>query len=231
MSKPSRALTRRQALGAAGAVGLGAGAVALTRSTGLAEGITGSTPTGACSLTPEATEGPFHIEDAAFRSDITEGKPGTPLRLDLVVGEAESCRPIPGATVELWHADAAGEYSGFSGMDDTNPLRFLRGAQRADRSGRARFHTIYPGWYEGRTPHVHVKVHVAGDEVHTGQIFFPDELSRAVYRRGAYAARGAQTQTNGRDGIYAEAGGTRAIPRLHRSGRGFVGALTLSVAT
>lgn len=94
MTKRTRLLTRRQAVGAAGA--LGAGAVGVVQGIGLAA--PSGAAEGACSLTPEATEGAFHIEDAAFRSDINEGKPGTPLRLeltsrDLTAGDRLRVRP------------------------------------------------------------------------------------------------------------------------------------------
>ena len=77
--------------------------------------------------------------------------------------EAEACEAIGGATVEVWHADADGAYSAFGpGAGET----FLRGAQRTGGDGLATFTTIYPGWYMGRTVHIHVKVHVGADEVH-----------------------------------------------------------------
>ena len=51
--------------------------------------------------------------------------------------------------------------------------------------------------YPGRTPHIHMKVHVGGTEVHTGQLFFSDATSAAVYRTSAYAGRGEADTTNG----------------------------------
>src|SRR3954467_5579786 len=68
-----------------------------------------------CVLTPEQTEGPYYIDVGLLRSDITEGKEGLPLRLTLTVLDATTCQPMPNATVEIWHCDAAGDYSGFSG--------------------------------------------------------------------------------------------------------------------
>ena len=65
-----------------------------------------------------------------------------------------------------------------------------------DAKGVATFRTIYPGWYPGRTPHIHVKVSVAGSEVHTGQLFFDEALTTAVYARDPYRARGAQDTTS-----------------------------------
>jgi protocatechuate 3,4-dioxygenase beta subunit len=102
------------------------------------------------------------------------------------VVDASSCKPIRGATVEVWHCDALGRYSGFNA-----PGRFLRGGQRSGATGHVTFKTIYPGWYSGRTTHIHVKVHVGGNEVHTGQLYFADATSAAVYRsRSPYRSRG-----------------------------------------
>ena len=103
---------------------------------------------------------------------------------------------MPDAAVEIWHADAAGVYSGVSG----NRGNFLRGVQRTNASGVARFDTIFPGWYRGRTPHIHMKVFVSGDEVHTGQVFFrPAVTKRDLRRRRLPLARaGGHEQQRGR---------------------------------
>ena len=136
--------------------------------------MTGGTATpaddgGSCVLTAEATEGPYYLDLDRLRSDITEDREGRALQLNFTVQDAAACEPIPGATVEIWHADATGAYSGFEAGGSSASSTFLRGGQPTDRSGRASFRTIYPGWYQGRAPHIHVKVHVEGDEVDTGQ--------------------------------------------------------------
>jgi protocatechuate 3,4-dioxygenase beta subunit len=107
--------------------------------------------------------------------------------------------------------------------------RFLRGHQRSDARGRVRFDTIYPGWYPGRTPHVHLKVHVGGAEVHTGQLFFEDQTSAAVYETVAYRSRGRADTTNATDGLYAAAGAAKAEVRTSRRGDGYIGRLTVGV--
>ena len=169
-----RGLLRLAALGAAGAAWPVEEAVAGPRA--VASGAV------SCVLAPELTEGPYYLPNERIRRDITEGKPGTPLRLSLTVVSASSCKPIAGAAVDIWHADAGGVYSGVAGNTGT----FLRGIQKSDRSGLAVFDTIYPGWYQGRAVHVHVKVHLGGNVVHTGQLFFPDALSDRVYRAAPY---------------------------------------------
>jgi hypothetical protein len=134
-------------------------------------------------------------------------------------------------------------YSGYSGnvppsgggghATPNNSKRFLRGHQRSGSDGRVTFDTIYPGWYQGRAPHIHMKVHVGGSVVHTGQLFFSDSTSAAVYRTSAYRAHGEGFMTNGEDSIYAAAGGGRARVHLERRNghRGFKGRITVGVRT
>ena len=181
-----------------------------------------------CVLTPESTEGPYYLPGQPTRRDITEGRPGEPLALQVSVVDAGSCKPMERADVELWHADAEGVYSGVDGNDQ----HFLRGHQRSDAKGRARFDTIYPGWYPGRTPHIHLKVHVGGAEVHTGQLFFDDRTSASVYRTSEYESRGEPDTTNGTDSIYAAAGAGEATVRVaRRNGGGYDGRITVGVRT
>jgi protocatechuate 3,4-dioxygenase beta subunit len=130
--------------------------------------------------------------------------------------------------VEIWHADASGAYSGVNGSSAT----WLRGHQKTNAKGGVRFDTIYPGWYRGRTPHIHLKVHVGGQVIHTGQVFFPDRISAAVYRTSPYRGHGQADTTNPSDNIYAQAGGSRARLRMigRPSARGYTGRATLGVA-
>ena len=171
-----------------------------------------------CLLTPELTAGPYYIDPDLVRADITEGRPGTPLRVVLQVVD-EDCRPVEGARVDVWHCDAAGNYSGFArqGSDralDTRGETFLRGTQFTDARGVAGFETIWPGWYRGRTPHVHYTVFLDGGREMTSQLFFPDGASEAVYRAAPYRARAAGQDTgNTSDGI-ARAAGPRAFARV-----------------
>ena len=199
-------LRRREALIAMG-VGLGGiyGLDALWRPV-QAEGA-------GCLLQREVTEGPYYLPLHLMRRNIKGDRKGTPLALSFVVVNGSSCAPIKNATVEIWHADAAGVYSGVQGNNGT----FLRGAQKSDAGGKVRFDTIFPGWYRGRTPHIHMKVFVSGDEVHTGQIFFRPSVLRSVYAQGVYAKRGQNDTSNTSDGIYRQAG-SRAIVPLARRG-------------
>jgi protocatechuate 3,4-dioxygenase beta subunit len=212
-------LSRREAIAGAATAGAGAAAFVLLRG---GPGDAASAPD--CVLAPEQTEGPYYVDNHLIRADIRDGRKGVPLSLRLQVLNASTCKPIRGATVEVWHCDALGRYSGFNA-----PGRFCRGGLRTDASGWARFRTIYPGWYSGRTTHIHVKVHVAGREVHTGQLYFADATSAAVYRsRSPYRSRGRAETTNSADPIFAD-GGRQSMLRLAKSGAGYIGRLALGV--
>jgi len=209
----------------AGALGVGGWKVAAADSAGPAAVASGEVT---CVLMPEQTEGPYYIDGEKLRRNITEGRSGTPLELRATVVNASTCKPIRNAVVDIWHCDAGGVYSGF---DDAAGRSFLRGVQRTDARGVATFRTIYPGWYQGRTVHIHVKVHVAGDVVHTGQLYFPDRITDVVQRRKPYNGRGQRTTRNQNDGVYAR-GGSRSLLRLRKDARGaYVGTLTMGVAT
>ncbi len=221
-------ITRRGSLAKLGGfVFAAAGGSALLGTSG-AEGGNKAVETGAvqCVLAPELTEGPYYIAGEKVRRDIREGHPGTLLTLRLTVLNVATCKPIKGAAVDIWHADAAGNYSGFG--SDTSSKTFLRGIQRTDKNGLAVFTTIYPGWYQGRAVHIHVKVHVGGSVVHTGQLFFPDALTREVYKAAPYAARGNPSTTDAQDSIYVN-GGKRGLLALKKVGAGYLGTIAMGV--
>lgn len=169
--------------------------------------------------TPELTEGPFFVDTRLNRSDLTDGTDrrwvteGLPLRLRLAVYELDGKvgTPLPGAMVDLWHADAAGVYSGEPSSqiqhEDTRGQSWLRGFQMSDGDGRVEFRTIYPGWYVGRTIHIHFKVRMLDEQQRatydfTSQLFFGEEQNDAVLAKPPYDARGPRRVRNERDGIY-----------------------------
>jgi len=180
-----------------------------------------------CVLTPEMTEGPYYLTGEPERRDVTEGKAGTPLRLQLTVADATRCLPIPGAVVEIWHADAQGAYSGFG--DGASSRTFLRGSQVTDANGVATFDTIYPGWYQGRATHIHMKARQGknASQVHTGQMFFDEAVNDTVYGGGAYARSGRRT-LNSQDGIYRD-GGAQSMVVVTKSGDGYVGTMVIGI--
>jgi protocatechuate 3,4-dioxygenase beta subunit len=212
-------MRRREVLIAAGGLGLGA-------AFGLRSLLTPSTALSApdCLLQKEVTEGPYYLDLDLVRRNIKGDRRGTPLSLRFTVVDASACSRIANANVEIWHADASGTYSGVSG----NGGNYLRGVQRTDAGGVARFETIFPGWYRGRTPHIHMKVFVSGNEVHTGQVFFRPAVTRTVYAAGVYESRGQQDTSNSADSIYRQAG-ARALCALTRKGSGYSGAMTIGV--
>jgi protocatechuate 3,4-dioxygenase beta subunit len=104
----------------------------------------------------------------------------------------------------------------------------MRGIQRTNTRGLAVFRSVYPGWYLGRTVHIHVKVHIGGNVVHTGQLYFPDAVTDAVYRSAPYNARPSRTTRNADDAIYRN-GGKRSLLALRRSGNTYVASITMGV--
>jgi len=179
-----------------------------------------------CVLTPEQTEGPYYIADELVRRNITEGRLGTPLTLRAFVVDASTCKAIKGAAVDIWHADAGGVYSGF-GTGASNRT-FMRGIQKTNPKGLAVFRTVYPGWYPGRTVHIHVKVHLGGNVVHTGQLYFPDAITDAAYRKAPYASRPNRSTRNATDSVYRN-GGKKSLLTVRKSGAIYVATITMGV--
>jgi protocatechuate 3,4-dioxygenase beta subunit len=192
-------------------------------------------------LTVQETEGPYYFDADRVRGDIREDRPGTRLRLALRVRDAASCKPTPDAVIDIWHADAGGAYSGFDGSGGagggppgggpgggggaTTGTRYLRGAQVTNADGVARFTTIYPGWYQGRTVHIHAKVHLHNTAVLTTQLFFDDALSTRVFRGAAYSGRGERDAFNDSDGIFDDS----LLMTCKRDGDGYLGVMTFGV--
>ena len=189
----------------------------------------------ACILQTETTEGPYYIDPELIRTDITEGKAGVPLRMKLQVVDT-ACQPIEGARVDIWHCDAAGNYSGYAnqGSDQTTDTKgetFLRGTQGTDAQGVATFDTIYPGWYRGRTTHIHYKVFLDESTLLTSQIFFPDALSEYLFQSVApYNDRsGTRDTVNSNDWIAQEAG-DGAFAFVQEQKERYVAALVVGVS-
>ena len=200
-------IPRREAIGLMGAAGaalaFGCSSNAPTSPTETGTGTsTGGSTNAACAVTPNETVGPYPSLADFFRSDIREGKPGTPLTLTItVVSTGSSCGPVAGANVEIWQCDASGNYSQYGTQTQQT---YLRGIQTTDASGQVTFVTVYPGWYQGRATHIHVEVVRNGVSSKVTQIAFPEATNAAVYGTGVYASRGANPTSNTRDGIFAD---------------------------
>jgi protocatechuate 3,4-dioxygenase beta subunit len=117
--------------------------------------------------TEAQTEGPYYTPNTPRRSNlVTAGVRGTALLLTGDVVDTQ-CRPVRGALLDFWQADAAGQY-------DNEGYR-LRGHQFADGRGRFALRTVVPGLYPGRTRHIHVKVQRPHGKILTTQLYFPGE--------------------------------------------------------
>lgn len=167
-------------------------------------------PPGICVLFPQAVEGPYYFDPGLVRADITEGRPGTPLTIALNLIDYATCAPLANVRVDVWHADAGGVYSGYAGQGDTRDQstkgeKYLRGTQVSGADGRVEFKSVYPGWYPGRTPHIHVKAFLGETAMLTGQMYFPDDVSARVYRAHApYQARPVADTTNAQDFLFRQ---------------------------
>jgi protocatechuate 3,4-dioxygenase beta subunit len=203
-------LSRREAIGVLGAAGAAVVACNNTSPTSPTQAVTTTAATttapagsvAACVVTPSPTAGPFPSIALPARSDVREDRTGLLLNLAItVVNAAANCAPVTNASVEIWHCDAAGNYSEYGNLVAST---WLRGIQPVDASGVARFTTVYPGWYAGRATHIHIEVFVDNRSVKTSQICFPEEINSAVYASGVYAAKGQNPTKNSNDGIFSD---------------------------
>ena len=156
-----------------------------------------------CEVSPNMTDGPFPIKTPAelMRENIVGDRIGVPLRINIKVENTNAnCEPLIGALVDIWQCDAKGNYSEYSGQLDgsfTNK-HFLRGRQSTDVNGVASFISIYPGWYPGRAPHLHLEIkNKAGKSLLITQTAFPENVSKAVYATKEY--KGVHDTSNSRD--------------------------------
>lgn len=203
----------------------------------------GSTSLPDCVLAPAQEEGPFYIDLAQVRRDIAEDRTGVPLALAVTVVDSNSCKPIRDAAVDIWHCDAGGLYSG-EPSEGTEGETYLRGIQLTDGNGRAEFATIYPGQYPGRTTHIHLKVHIGGQESngtysgghvsHTGQLFTTDRHDAEVFALAPYNRDATEVTARNADAIFRTQGGSSSALDLAPAGSslardGFKARVTLGV--
>jgi len=214
-----------------------------------------------CTLMPEQEEGPYYIDGALLRGDIREEKAGVPLKLRIALVDAKRCAPLEKAALDIWHCDATGVYSGFTSSGGgppggrgrggpprarvTDETRFLRGVQLTDKQGIAEFQTLYPGWYAGRTIHIHLKVRVGGSAVgqrysdghvsHTGQVFLPEELTEQIAKLNPYSSHsGVHRTLQSEDQIFRSQSGAQSIMRVEKMAKatnteGYVATFTVAV--
>ena len=235
-----RHVTRREVFGVLGAAGaalaVGCGSDTPTSPTAtVTDGsttTTGGAASGACVVSPHETVGPYPSLADLIRSDIREGRSGTPVALTLTVVNINSgCSPVANAVIDIWQCDAEGHYSqynqpGYNGTAQT----FLRGIQATDSSGQVTFTTIYPGWYAGRATHIHVEVTVNGRSVKVTQIAFPEAVNTEVYRSGVYAVRGQNPTSNARDMVFADSLQSELASVNGNPAAGYTATFTVAIA-
>jgi protocatechuate 3,4-dioxygenase beta subunit len=209
-------------------------------------------------LMSSVTEGPYYLDGALVRKNITEGKSGVPLTLRLTVVDAtDGCTPVPGAAVEIWHCDAWGYYSGYTTANPggsapaesedgstADDKTYLRGYQVANANGVVKFETIVPGWYTPRTCHIHLKVHTGGEKEDgtyeggkvnfTGQLFFDDEIAESIFALEPYSKHTGSYTKLADDMVYDGGGassGLLTLKAVHKNdpSKGYKGSLTLGI--
>lgn len=245
-------MDRRQVIKLIGSAGLAAGVLAILGCTPAAilssASPSGSTATSAsgsdasCATIPEETAGPYPgdgsngpdvlSQSGVVRSDIRSSfgsssgvAAGIPLTIKLTIqDQANSCAPLAGAAVYLWHCDRDGNYSLYS-QAVTNE-NYLRGVQEADSSGVVTFTSIFPACYSGRWPHIHFEVYPSlakatdqGNKIATSQIALPKDTCDTVYATDGYS----QSVTNmarvslASDNVFGDDGGVHELGTISGS--------------
>lgn len=234
---PRPGIGRRAALKLLGTTALGTTAVGSRL-----HAVAAAAPIPSCVVRPEQIEGPFFVDEKLNRSDIRSDpgtgmvKDGAPLALEFRVSriDGSACLPLAGLLVDIWQTDAAGEYSdvvdtGFN----TVGQQFLRGYQVTDADGVATFVTIYPGWYPGRTVHIHFKLRTAAESgptfAFTSQLYFDDDLTDTVHAQSPYAAHGERTLRNTGDAFYQNGGSSLRLDVASDGGSGYTASFDIGL--
>lgn len=228
-------------------------------SSGASSGGTTTTTTG-CSVIPSETEGPYPGDGSntangsvanvlalsgVVRSDIRTsigGASGTatgvPLQVIIeLVNTNAACADLSGYAIYLWHCDALGRYSLYSsGVTGEN---YLRGVQATGTDGTAVFHTIYPGCYAGRVPHIHFEVYRSTaaatnwtNKLRTSQLCFPSDANTAVYATSGYGSSAANNNaiSLNSDGIFSDGYSTQLATVTGSVSAGYVARLKVGIA-
>ena len=205
--------------------------------------------------TPQQIEGPYFVDDMPNRSDIRSDtsngliQEGVPLRLVFNVYDVNDsdgdgtgpCTPLKDAKVDIWHANSQGVYSGVQEAGTTEN-DFLRGYQMTDDNGTVQFTTIYPGWYEGRAIHIHVKVRTFEGTNETlewtSQFYLDDSVNELVHTKPSYSNHGPVDLTNeedfiyigpSNDGLLSNNTGKHLMLNLKDEGQGYLGTFNIGV--
>jgi protocatechuate 3,4-dioxygenase beta subunit len=167
---------------------------------------------GNCTVSPSETKGPFPIKTPSqlVLENIKSDRIGVALLINLTIeNQSKDCAPLEGVLVDIWHCDKDGNYSEYGGTSmqqtDYTSVHFLRGRQTSDANGEVSFISIFPGWYQGRAPHIHVEVlSASGSSLLVTQIAFPENVTNEVYSSTNYASHGQADTSNTSDNVFAD---------------------------
>lgn len=212
-------------------------ATTTTTTSGSSSSGSGSSDSGTCSVAPTETEGPYptHSPASYVRSDITDDRTGYKLTVKITINNSNnSCNALSGALVDIWHCDAAGNYSeyGGSGSQSTNytSVHFLRGRQTTDTNGLVTFTSIFPGWYTGRATHIHVHVYNStGTSLKVTQIAFPEGTGTALAAVNGYTKGMSGYTYNASDNVFSDGYSLELASVTGSNTDGFVLSISLSV--
>ena len=188
---------------------------AIDPATGIATGSTNGSSASDCKITPTETEGPYptKVPTNFVLKDIRSDRTGVQMTMNIIIKNGNnSCNALAGALVDVWHCDKDGNYSEYGNV---STVHFLRGRQTTDASGNVGFSTVFPGWYPGRAPHIHVHVfNSTGKSLLVTQIAFPKAICDVVYGTATnFYTKGLQNTTNERDSIFND-GFTTEMPTI-----------------
>lgn len=144
-----------------------------------------------------------------------------------VVNTNAACAAVPNANVEIWHVDAAGNYSQYGNQSTQT---YLRGIQTTNSSGEVTFTTIYPGWYQDRATHIHAEVTINGVSRKVTQIAFPESVNNTVHASGVYASRGTNPMSNASDGIFADSLSSELVTPAGSAAAGYTATFQIALA-
>ena len=236
-------MQRKDFLKGLGLFGLGAAipGAALSKAVNLMDEPSNDEVLSSCENMPEETSGPYPLPSSVaisplVRSNITEGtQTGVPLTLTLtVVNTANSCDPLSGIRVDIWHCNKRGYYSAYAGQPgidgtvSTVGETWLRGIQYTDASGQVTFTTIYPGWYTSRATHIHLEIFNGSTLIATSQLAFPDSLNTTL--NTYYATSGTNSTTNTTDSVFSDSYTSELVTITGSTSAGYVATKQIGVS-
>jgi protocatechuate 3,4-dioxygenase beta subunit len=254
---PNLSIKRRQAIlmGAAGLIVASCGGGSSSTSNSAANAATNDTSSttttssgsSSCVLSPQVTEGPYFVDEKLNRGDITADSDGSSiqsgvpleLRIQIFSVNGTACTALSGYQIDIWHASAYGLYSDIGSNQGqanstTTGHNYLRGYQLSDDSGLVIFKTIYPGFYSGRTVHIHIKARLYDSSNNktfeaTTQMFFDDAINDEVLANAPYNTRGSRDTRNSADNIYDGQTELLAALTANADNSGYIGTFNLGL--